>query len=219
MSDDGPDHGHETDHGHGDDEFDREMHEADWAAVYDRQAARGGLVDDLCDVLGLGAGDAVLEVGCGPGYTSLRLAGRVGPGRVYAVDRQPAALRYLLATAAGATHALPPADGDPAPVCPVVGDAESLPVCFDRPTAALAAFVLHHVEAPASAVASVAESLPAGSRFLVAEYHPDAAGEVGPPTDHRIRPDRVHSWLEAAGFTVETDHSLPEEAYAVLARR
>jgi SAM-dependent methyltransferase len=211
--DDGHEHGHGHDHGSDDfgDDADDEF--------YERQAARGGLVDDLCDVLGLGAGDDVLEVGCGPGYTSLRLAARVAPGRVYAVDRQPAALQYLLATAAGATDAQSPVGGDFEAVCPVVGDAESLPVCLSQPTAAVAAFVLHHVDAPARAVASVADSLPAGSSFLVAEYHPDAAGEVGPPTDHRIHPDRVRSWLADAGFDVEADHSLAEEAYAVLARR
>ena len=192
------------------DDFDREMHDADWAAVYERQAARGDLVPRLADLLSLAAGDHVLEVGSGPGYTAFRLAAHVSPGVVYALDRQPAALEFLRRTAAS--------DGIDG-VHPVAGDAEALPVRFDEPTPAVAAFVLHHLGDPEAAIAQLHGALVDGSRLLVVEYHPDAAGEVGPPTEHRISPARVRTWLDRRGFDPGDPTDLPEEKYAVLARR
>jgi ubiquinone/menaquinone biosynthesis C-methylase UbiE len=192
-----------------DDDFDKEMHGADWAAVYERQAERADLVSRLCDLLGLAAGDHVLEIGSGPGHTSVQLAARVEPGTVYAVDRQPDALAYLLTEA----------EGDTERIRPIVGDAESLPVCFDRPTPTLVAFVLHHVDDPARALESIASSVPESSPLLVVEYHPEAAGEVGPPIDHRLAPAKLREWLAAAGFTVESADDLGDEKYGLLARR
>jgi len=191
------------------DDFDKEMHGADWAAVYERQAERADLVARFCDLLELEAGDHVLEIGCGPGHTSVQLAERVAPGLVYAVDRQPDALAYLQSEA----------EGDTDRVRPVVGDAESLPVRFDEPTPTLVAFVLHHVDDPARAVESIASSIPESSPLLVVEYDPDAAGEVGPPLDHRLAPAKCREWLSAAGFAVESEVDLGEEKYALLARR
>ena len=182
---------------------------ADWAAVYERQAARGGLVPRLADRLGLEAGDRVLEVGCGPGHATAVLADRVSPGRVLALDRNRGALDYLR-------------DGvrpDPDAVDPVVGDVASLPVRFGAPTPALVAFVLHHVASPARALRALGAALPPGSPVLVAEYDPDAPGDVGPPLDRRLAPAAVRDWLDAAGFVPEAPVDLPEEAYAVRARR
>lgn len=192
-----------------DEDFDRAMHDADWAEVYQRQAARGGLVDEFADLLGLEAGDTVIELGCGPGHATERLADRVKPGRVVGVDRHVGALRYLEAET----------DADLDHVEAVVGDAERLPLRLTGPTPALAAFVLHHVAAPWTAVASVGTALAAGSPLLVVEYDPDAPGEYGPPTAHRLDASSVESWLSTAGFDVEETAELPEEKYAILARR
>jgi predicted methyltransferase len=47
----------------------------------------------VMDALGVGAGSAVADVGCGPGYFTFHLAERVGPaGHVYAVDIDEGAL-------------------------------------------------------------------------------------------------------------------------------
>lgn len=46
---------------------------------------------DLLDAAGFGPGDALLDLGCGPGWSTLELAARVGPrGRVLGRDRSPA---------------------------------------------------------------------------------------------------------------------------------
>src|SRR5260370_29956906 len=59
----------------------------------------------LMRALGLRRGEAVAEIGCGPGYFTARLARAVGPaGHVFAVDPEPAVLDIIaVPCAAGAT--------------------------------------------------------------------------------------------------------------------
>src|SRR6266478_5411598 len=59
----------------------------------------------LVRALGLRRGEAVAEIGCGPGYFTARLARAVGPaGHVFAVDPEPAVLDIMaVACAACAT--------------------------------------------------------------------------------------------------------------------
>lgn len=193
----------------GDDAFDRDMSDADWEGVYERQAARGELTTRFCELLGVQSGDSILELGCGPGYTTAQLAAEVAPGSVYALDRQEAALRYLRDNVAQHESR----------IHPLCGDVAAVPLCFTDPIPALVTFVLHHVERPGAALDAVASVLPPGSPFLVAEYHPEATGDVGPPLDHRLAPERVRDWLSESGFDLGETTSLPEEKYAIVARR
>jgi SAM-dependent methyltransferase len=58
------------------------------ATAYGRHVGRYGreLAERLCAVAAIGPGQAVLDVGCGPGPLTSVLAGLVGPNRVTAVD-------------------------------------------------------------------------------------------------------------------------------------
>ncbi|MEF8824844.1 MAG: methyltransferase domain-containing protein [Halapricum sp.] len=190
-----------------DDDFDKSMDETDWATVYERQTEREDLVPHLCHLLDLSAGDRVLDIGCGPGYTTTRLADRVAPGFVYALDRHPEALRYLLEEA----------DGDVEHIRPVVGDVQALPMGFSRPSATIASLVLHHVDAPERAIEAVAAAVPRDSQLLVIEYHPDAPN--GPPEAHRIPASRMRQWLSGAGFRITEERDLPGGMYALVGRR
>lgn len=192
-----------------DEDFDREMRDVDWAEVYERQAARGDLTPTIVELLDLGTGGAVLDLGCGPGYTAIQLARRGACATVYALDARRAALRFLREQAGPA--------GDR--IQPVVGDITALPIAPASPLPTLAAFVLHHIDRPDRAVASIGDVLPTGTPLLVIEYDPDAEGEFGPPTDHRLSTADCTGWLQTAGFTVETTVTLPEEKYGILARR
>lgn len=52
--------------------------------------------DEIIRKLELKSGDVVADIGCGPGYFTLRLAQVVGPtGKVYAVDIDPEILDYV----------------------------------------------------------------------------------------------------------------------------
>ena len=52
-------------------------------------------INRVMDILGLGAGKSVADIGAGSGWFSVRAAKRVGGGVVYAVDINPEAIRYI----------------------------------------------------------------------------------------------------------------------------
>jgi len=52
-------------------------------------------INRVMDILGLGAGKSVADIGAGSGWFSVRAAKRVGDGIVYAVDINPEAVRYI----------------------------------------------------------------------------------------------------------------------------
>ena len=179
-----------------------------WDAAFDRQAARGEEVLGWCwRLLNLSPGDRVLDLGCGPGYPAGWFAERIAPGTVIAVDRDWGALSYLHGRQSNAQ------------VTPVLGDIRCLPFRFADPIPTLATFVLHHVDRPVDAIAGIGRVLPGGSPVIIAEYRQGAAGDVGPPLDHRISSAAICRWLDRAGFDIERERSLPAEKFAILARR
>lgn len=192
-----------------DDNFEMEMHDSDWGEVYDRQAARGDLTPRYCELLDLEPGDRVLELGSGPGYTTYRLANRVAPGDVFALDRHRSALRYLQRQEEQSQDH----------VHPIVGDVNSIPLSFSNPIPTIAAFLLHHVDSPKQAVKAIASAIPKDSPFLLVEYRANAAGEFGPPVEYRIPRSRATTWLSEAGFTLVEDTDFPEEKYGLVFRR
>lgn len=53
-------------------------------------------IDRVMDILGIGAGKNVADIGAGSGWFTVRAAHRVGEsGKVYAVDINPEAIRYI----------------------------------------------------------------------------------------------------------------------------
>jgi len=74
------------------------FHGADWLVRPER--VQEEQPEAMLDSLKIAPGATVADVGAGVGYTSLKLARRVGPaGTVYASDVQPEMLRMLVANA------------------------------------------------------------------------------------------------------------------------
>lgn len=191
--------------------FHKDLRDTSWDTVFARQIERAALVPEWLAALGVGTGDRVLDVGCGPGYVSLRLAERVGPtGVVYAVDRSDAALAYL---------ARRQREERAAQIRRIAADAAtlpSLPGCVD---AALVTMVLHHADDPAGLLRNVARLLPPEAGLALAEFHPDGPGGTGPPCAQRLSPDRVRSWCRDAGLPPLTYRRQTPEHYLLFARR
>ncbi len=191
--------------------FRKDLTHLTWDEVYARQAQRAGLVGAWMDALRLKKDDRVLEIGSGPGYVSLVLAGRVGPtGAVYAVDISAEALAHLarLQKERGVSN-----------IKRLVADAVTLELPGDHVNSALVSMVLHHTDDPAGILHNVARLLGPGGLAVVAEFHPDGPCKAGPPRLHRLGPGQVRTWCEAAGFlSVEERRQTPEH-YMVLVQR
>ncbi len=118
----------------------------------------------MLDVCPVGAGDQVLDVGCGLGHEARRLAERVGPqGRVAGIDASPAMIAEARRRAAGLTL----------PVTFDVGDARQVafPDCaFDL---CRAERVLCYVDRPQDALAEMARLTRPGGSVLVFDFDSD----------------------------------------------
>ncbi|BAS26307.1 class I SAM-dependent methyltransferase [Limnochorda pilosa] len=194
--------------------YDREMRHVDWDEVFRRQVLRSAEVERWLDALALRADGTVADVGSGPGYVTLRAAARLGPGGcVFAVDRREEALAYLRHKLAEDGQA-----GERGRVETVVSDAESftLPQAVD---AALVTHMLHHTDQPRRVLDAVLAALAPGGLAVVAEFDPEAPGEVGPPPAERIPRPELETWLREAGFELQGEVPSGVEQYALLVRR
>ena len=182
-----------------------------WDKVYARQALRADLLQEWMEALRITPGARVLDVGAGPGYMSLALADRVGPtGIVYAVDRSADALAYLerLQRERGIMH-----------IRRIIADLTTVPLGDLSPDLGLITMMLHHTDDPGAILTGVARLLPSGARAIVAEFHPDGPGQVGPPLSERIAPDQVRCWCAEAGLEVLTYRRQTPEHYMLLVQR
>lgn len=111
---------------------------------------------------GFRAGQTVLDLGCGPGYTSFDLAGLVNPGgRVVAVDESPRFIEELLRRQRSA--------GDTT-IDARVGDVQSLDLPKDSFDAAYQRWVLCFVKDPEAVIRGVAAALKPGGVFAIQDY-------------------------------------------------
>ncbi|HEU5472718.1 MAG TPA: class I SAM-dependent methyltransferase [Actinophytocola sp.] len=106
------------------------------------------------------------DIGCGRGTTTLRLASRLAPARLIALDRSPALLTVVADRAGRARH----------PVETVCADYHHLPLLPASIDTAIAAFCLYHALHPEKVIAEIARCLtPTGHAILVTKsadsYH------------------------------------------------
>jgi ubiquinone/menaquinone biosynthesis C-methylase UbiE len=191
--------------------FQKDLSHLSWDEVYARQVQRAPLVGAWLDALELKPGDRVLDIGPGPGFVSLVLAERVGPGGlIYAIDPSAEALGYLarLQKARGLSN-----------IKTRVADAAQVDLPGVRLNAALISMVLHHADDPPGILRNIARLLGPGALALVAEFHPEGPSRQGPPRDRRLASRQIQEWCEAAGFeTLRVQRQSPEH-YMVLLRR
>jgi ubiquinone/menaquinone biosynthesis C-methylase UbiE len=197
--------------------YDRDMRDADWQEVWDRQREREAVERGWLDLLALAPGSQFLDVGSGPGFVSLLAAERVGAvGRVYAMDPSPSALQFLrdrlVERAAAHADARPTAN-----VEPLAGAGDAIPLPDGCASHALLAQMLHHTDAPDAIVREVLRVLAPGGTALIVEHDPAGDTESGPPAADRLPATRVQDWLAAAGYDGWQACEVGDGRYGLLA--
>jgi SAM-dependent methyltransferase len=136
------------------------------AEQYDRFMGRysGPLAPVFADFAGVGAGERVVDVGCGPGALTVELVGRLGADAVSAIDPSDS-----FVVAARARH--PGVDVRQAA-------AEELPFADDAFGSTLAQLVVHFMADPVAGLSEMARVTSAGG--VVAACVWDHAGGRGP---------------------------------------
>ncbi len=162
---------------------------ADWLFRDSREAEEQP--ERMLDALKIKPGDTVADVGAGAGYTSIRLARRVGPtGTVLATDVQPEMLAMLQANArtAGAKNiqAIRATQADP-----------KLPEA--KADLALMVDVYHEASDPEALLVGLKKALKPGGRLVLVEFRGEDP-EVPIKPEHKMTLAQVKKELEPQGF-------------------
>lgn len=143
----------------------------------------------LLPLAGLQAAQSALDLGCGPGFWTLPMAEIVGKnGQVIALDASPEMLQSLAA------------QSPPAHVRLMQGELPAISLPDDSMDFIWAALVFHEVTPPVLLAKEARRVLRLGHRLAVLEWRTDAATSIGPPLQHRLSPEQVHTCLLSAGF-------------------
>ncbi len=133
---------------------------ADWLERPERESEEE--TTRMIGLLGLKPGDVVVDMGCGTGYLTRKLAPKVGPrGRVLAVDIQPEMLDLLTnrLTAVGITNVTPVLGGEKDPHLPA-GSADLI----------LMVDVYHEFSHPYEMTAAMCRGLKTGGLLVFVEF-------------------------------------------------
>jgi ubiquinone/menaquinone biosynthesis C-methylase UbiE len=166
-----------------------------WAHVFDdpkRDAWQKP--HEVISALALKPDALVADIGAGTGYFAVRLANMHPKATVYAVDLEPAMVRYLgeRASREGLKN-----------LKPVAGSADE-PRLPEKVDLALFVDVYHHIERRERYFRRLAASLKPGARVAVIDFRLDSP--EGPPKSARIEPERVKAELAAAGYALTAEH-------------
>ncbi|MBX5477296.1 MAG: methyltransferase domain-containing protein [Clostridia bacterium] len=148
----------------------------------------------VVEALGLRQGEAVLDLGAGPGYLTLPLAEAVGPdGRVWAADISDEALSLLRQRArdAGLTN-----------VRTIVAEETHVDLPDASVDRVLMVNVLHELRDAGASLAEVRRVLRPGGTLLVVDWE-RAPMDMGPPLEDRVGSAEAQRLLQSAGFRTD----------------
>jgi ubiquinone/menaquinone biosynthesis C-methylase UbiE len=163
---------------------------------------------EILEALELRKGMAAADLGAGSGYFTLPIAEAVGPpGKVYAVDSQPAMLDRLREKLSVESHSH---------IQPVQGDAAGtgLPdACCDL---VLMANLLHELPDPVAALNEAKRLLRDGGRLAILDWRTDVNRPPGPPMNHRISLEEAVVILERADWSLQRKDHIGRYSYLLI---
>jgi SAM-dependent methyltransferase len=160
------------------------------------------LTERVWELAGFGVGQSLVDLGSGPGFTSLDLARLVGPsGRVVAVDSSPIATDQLRSAIR---------QGGVANVEVVEADVASFDPSPWRPDGIFARWLFCFLRDPDAVLLGVASRLTAGATVAVMDYWNYAAIRTEPSTPlFRKVFQAVYDSFAAAGGSLDVAGRLP----------
>ena len=163
----------------------------------------------IMDVLGIGDGSYVADLGAGSGWFTVRLASRVGPnGKVFAEDVQRPMIQAINVRVETLglknVHTVLGASNDP-----------RLPEPVD---AVLICDAYHEMEQPVTLLRNLAKSLKPSARIGIVNFTKEGGGP-GPPLDERVDPERVIADANAAGLALRSRETFLKYQYMLVLER
>jgi SAM-dependent methyltransferase len=166
------------------------FHGADWLVRPEREQEEQP--EAMLDALKINRGATVADVGAGVGYTSLKLAQRVGPaGTVYATDIQPEMLRMLIANAR---------DAGVKNIKPIRATATDPKLPEGQVDLALMVDVYHECSDPESTLRGLRKALKPTGRLVLVEFRAEDP-DVPIKPEHKMTLAQVRRELEPQGFS------------------
>jgi SAM-dependent methyltransferase len=162
---------------------------ADWLFRDSREAEEQP--DKMLDALKIQEGQTVADIGAGAGYTSLKLAKRVGTtGTVLATDVQPQMLAMLAdnAKVAGVTN-----------INPIRSTQTETKLPDGKVDLALMVDVYHEASDPEALLQGLKKALKPGGRLVLVEFRGEDP-EVPIKPEHKMTLKQVRRELEPQGF-------------------
>lgn len=165
--------------------------------------------DILWDALAMDDPAITVEIGAGTGLFASRFAAMVPGSIVYAVDMEPAMVRWMSdnrpEVAAGA-------------LIPVLSTETAIPLSDESADAVYMLNLHHELAEPEATYSEAFRLLRRGGRVLVADWTPEA-DQDRPPRHLRATPEQLAAALSAAGFQeVAIDHRLPSHSLVTATR-
>ncbi len=163
---------------------------ADWLVRPEREQEEQP--EAMLDALKIREGETVADVGAGVGYTSIRLAKRVGPkGVVLSTDLQPEMLRMLVANAR---------DAGIKNIRPIRCTATDPKLPDEQVDLILMVDVYHECVDPETTLKGLRKALRPGGRLVLVEFRGEDP-EVPIKPEHKMTFAQVRREIEPQGFT------------------
>ncbi len=160
----------------------------------------------LTEVAGVSEGMTCVDLGSGTGVFAIPMAKIVGKmGSVYAVDNSRDMLDYLVSASPGTTLKV------------VLSDVSNTVLPSAIADLCLAAFVLHELPDPSTALKEALRLLKPGGKIVIVEWRMDS--RIGPPSDVKISLERARELLRTTGFEPGEDRNWSINHYVIVGRK